>query len=135
MSNFSFENKKLNEDQQERLYAISYGLYECGNYTKAANFFSCLIFHNPFDVRFWKGLAAAKQMEPDYQAAIHAWSILALLAPQDPSPHFHAAECFISIDNRTEALKALACAENLPNAPKEKIDLLKTLLFYGNRKS
>ncbi len=134
MDHLLFKDKPFNKDQQERLYSISYGLYEAGNYIKAANFFSCLIFHNPFDIRFWKGLAAAKQMEPDYQAALHAWSILALLAPRDPLSHFHAAECFISMGNKTEALKALVCAEKLPNAPKDKIDLLKMRLF-NDRKS
>jgi hypothetical protein len=71
-------------------------------------------------------------MSGDYMAALHAWSIVALLKEEDPRPHFHAAECFFSLNEKENALKALDLAlklcqdnEHLRN----KINLLKTVHY------
>lgn len=117
--------KVLDSQEQETLYAAAFGLYEQGDYEKAAGFFTHLIFQTPFERRFWKGLAATRQMQKEYKAALHAWGILCFLIPEDPLPHFHAAECLLSMGEVSEALKALNCAEKLPHAPIERIELIK----------
>lgn len=115
----------------EKIYAAAYGLYEAGDYSKAAGLFTHLIFQKNFEARYWKGLAAARQMEGDQKAALHAWAVLSILSPADPLPHFHAAECMISLGEVEEAVKALVCSEKQSGAPKEKIELLKQRLLNG----
>lgn len=120
-------DNSLNASEQETVYAAAYGFYETGAYSKAAEFFTHLIFHNPFEKRFWKGLASARQMSGDYQAALHAWAILCFLAPDDPLPHFHSAECLISMGEQNEAIQALHCAEKRASVDQqERIQFLKT---------
>lgn len=95
----------------EILYASAYNLYEQGAYAKASELFTGLVLHDPFQTRFWKGLAASKQMQKEYKAALHAWGILALLEGHKPETHFHAAECYLSQGEKEDALKALNLAQ------------------------
>ena len=81
----------MDDADREKVYAAAYGLYEAGDYVKASGLFTNLIMREPYEVRYWKGLAASKQMEGDYKAALHAWSALCILSPDDPLPHFQCA--------------------------------------------
>lgn len=94
----------------EALYSAAHNLYEMGDYAKASGLFTQLLFNDPFQTRFWKGLAAAQQMGKEYRGALRAWATLALLKNDDPTPHFHAAECYLFSGDIEEAKKALACA-------------------------
>jgi len=124
-------------EEQEELYAIAYQCYGSGNYSDAAQFFTKLILCNPFSEKSWRGLASSKQMQHEYLAAIHAWSSSALLEAKDPLPHFHAAECLFSLNEKEDALKALLAAESLlapneaDNAIRNKITILKQVHSNG----
>jgi type III secretion system low calcium response chaperone LcrH/SycD len=120
--------------EQEELYASAYGLYDVDQYEEASNLFLQLIFSDTFQGKYWKGLAAARQMQRKYQEALQAWCIVALFAEEDPVPHFHAAECLLSLNEKEEGLKALKNAEELlKDDPelKRKIDLLRERNSHG----
>lgn len=117
-------------ENEEIVYAAAFGLYEKGDYARASDLFTHLVLRSPFDAKFWLGLASARQMDKKYQESLHAWAIVAFLKMEDPMPHFHAAECLLSLQQNEEALKALRCAENNLTANdasglKEKITLLR----------
>jgi type III secretion system low calcium response chaperone LcrH/SycD len=119
-------------EMERQFYATTFGLYEKGDYRGAAQLFTQLVLTDPFSLHYWQGLASSKQMGKEYQAAVHAWSLVALLKENDPLPHFHAAECFLSLDEKEDALKALdaaldLCCEN--ERLREKINLLKTIHY------
>lgn len=118
-------------EHERQFYAVAFGLYEKGDYRGAAQLFTQLVLTDPFSEHYWQGLASSKQMARDYQAALHAWSLVSLLKENDPLPHFHAAECFLSLDEKEEALKALnAALEFCRDEPlREKINLLKTIHY------
>lgn len=116
-------------------YTCAFGLYERGDYRSAAQLFTQLILTDPFVEDYWRGLASAKQMAREYEAALHAWSLCALLKEEDPLPHFHAAECLLSLEEKEDALKALdaaldRCSDN--ESLKEKIALLKNIRHDQN---
>lgn len=123
MSDFVTQIEKFREDlgvsggqpfskeERETLYAAAFGKYQIGEYNQAGDFFTMLLLHDPYDTRFWKGLAASKQMEKNYRAALRAWAIFALLTGHSPMGHFHAAECYLSMGAKEEAKKALHLAE------------------------
>lgn len=100
----------LNQEQIETLYAAAYGFYEIGEYAKSGDLFTHLILHDPFEERFWKGLASSRQMKREYKAALHAWSVLCLIEKQPSAAQYHAAECLLSLGDREDALKALRLA-------------------------
>lgn len=124
--------KPLSNEEQNQLYATAFKLYDDGNYETAAEIFTKLVLSAPFNHGFWRGLASSEQMKQKYTAALHAWCMVALLNPKDPTPHVHAAECLLSQGEHLEANKALLAAEklldlSLPDAKKlaDKITLLK----------
>lgn len=118
-------------EQERQFYAIAFGLYEKGDYRGAAQLFTQLVLTDPFSEHYWQGLASSRQMAREYLAAVHAWSLVALLKEKDPLPHFHAAECLLSLDDKEEALKALDAALEFCNDDRlrEKINLLKTIHY------
>ena len=121
---------KLNPEEKEAFYAAAYGFYQTGDYEKSEQFFTHLVLNDPFDKRFWKGVASSRQMQKKYQEALHSWSVLCLFDPKNPLPHFHAAECLLSLNQYEEAEKALNCSERLIDEThllKEKIIDLKNL--------
>lgn len=105
------EGKPLTLAERKTIYASAYGMYEVGDYTHAAQLFTQLILNEPHAVDYWKGLAASRQMLKEYQAALHAWSIVCLLGGHQSISHFHAAECYLSMGELKEADKALECAQ------------------------
>ena len=122
--------RKLNLEEKETFYAAAYGFYQTGDYEKSEQFFTHLVLNDPFEKRFWKGVASARQMQKKYQEALHSWSVLCIFDPKDPQPHFHAAECLVSLNQKEEAQKALHCSERLigeAHPLKEKILELKGL--------
>lgn len=124
------EQKGYPLEEQEILYNAGRGFYDSGQYEKGADLFTQLILSDPFETTYWKGLASCYQMLPNYPQALRAWSMVALLCETDAMPHFHAAECLVTMGEKTEALKALECAQlrivQEDEQPlKAKIDLLK----------
>lgn len=125
---------KVPLEKEREFYAVAYGLYEKGDYRGAAQLFTQLVLTHPFNEHYWQGLASAKQMAREYLASVHAWSLVALLREGDPEPHFHAAECLLSLDEKEEALKALNAALEFckEEQMREKINLLKTIHYVSN---
>lgn len=113
------------------IYAAATSSYEAGDYEKASLLFHSLTQSAPFEEVHWRGLASSKQMLLDYEASLHAWSIVFLLNEQDPWVHFHAAECLLSLGQNTDARKALDMADARSKENDEelrnKIELLRTI--------
>lgn len=122
------------EDELSSLYSAAHQCYVTGDFKKACDLFTVLAKAAPFESHYWRGLASSQQMQKNYRAALHAWSVAAILHEHDPWIHFHAAECLISEGETREAAKALDMAESqcLQNDAelREKIALLKTLYAY-----
>ena len=94
-------------DTTESSYAEAYALYQAGKLDHAADLFRTLCTQDPMDPRFWFGLGSCLQESHDCQNALYAWAMAALLDPTNPYPHFHAAECLISLRKMPDAGKAL----------------------------
>ena len=119
---------QISDGDVEQFYAYGYAQYGTGNWSEAADVFRLLCTRRPLEPRFWFALGATLQEAKSYFDALNAWAMAALLREKDPYPHFHAAECYFSIKETTEATKALGEAllrlEN-QHPLQEKITLLK----------
>lgn len=120
--------KPLSPHKLELYYSKAHSCYEVGKYDEACEVFELLVAYDPFEKSFWKGLASTRQMKKDYELALKAWSMLALLAPKCPYSHYHAAECYIAMKNYDEASLAIEqCREKMKNEEhplKDKVALL-----------
>lgn len=125
----SLELKSLTPDEKNELYDMGYALYSSGEYRKASYLFSYLVLADPFIPCSWQGLASCKQLLEEYPAAIEAWNAVCKLQPHNPLGYFHAAECYLSIQEKKEALQKLDQAEKLCNEEsllKNRIQILKS---------
>lgn len=108
------------------LYEMGYNLYQAGDYAKAEEIFKRLTVSKPYEGNFWKSFASSLQMQNKWEEALVPWSMLCLIDPDNPLPHFHAAECLFTLNQPEEGKKALQAAKNRDTAKAfaEKIALL-----------
>ena len=128
------EIERVPLEKSEEFYSMAFALYEQGDYVGASELFTRLVLTDPFAQHYWRGLASAKQMAQEYRDALHAWSLVCLLCEQDPEPHFHAAGCLLSLNEKDDALKALEAAEKrcTEEMLRSKILVLKQI-HYANK--
>jgi type III secretion system low calcium response chaperone LcrH/SycD len=101
----------LSKDGIDALYAFAYGFYQSGNYEKGMHFFRFLTLVDIENRRNWMGLGASYHMLKQYERALQCYGQAALLDPNEPYAHWHAAECFMAINNLEQAKQALNSAE------------------------
>ena len=120
----------LSDEEVEKFYAFGFAQYGSGNWNQAADVFRVLCTRRPLESKFWFALGATLQEAGSYQDALYSWAMAALLKTEDPYPHFHAAECCLSLHMTKDAAKALEEAQHriqkeLPHPLKDKVALLK----------
>jgi type III secretion system low calcium response chaperone LcrH/SycD len=99
--------KAFSEESVEEFYSYGFAQYNAGNWDQAKDLFTVLCAQRPLDARFWFGLGATMQESGNYLDALHSWAMGALLRNEDPYPHFHAAECYFSLEDNEQGIKAL----------------------------
>lgn len=113
----SIENNDI-----ENIYAAAAKLYENGSYSSAYNLFRLLVMIDHFDYRFVFGMAACMQTQGDFFQAATTYLFSTSLEPDYAWSFFHAAECYLKIN---EPGSALICLELCVKACKdEKFKLL-----------
>ncbi len=120
----------MSEEEVEQFYTFGFAQYGSGNWDSAADVFRVLCTRRPLEPRFWFALGATLQEAGSYQDALYSWAMAAMLKTEDPYPHFHAAECCLSLHMNEDAAKALKETalrlEKEPSHPlKDKVSLLK----------
>lgn len=114
-------------------YAFAYRFYREGKYQEATDFFRFLTLIRPYEKRGWMGLGAAEQMSKNYHRALSAYAFLCVLDDQDPYPHFHAAECYLALNDVIEGLLALNAAGAACDDSPEHLDLKKKIALMRER--
>lgn len=97
--------------EMEKLYEEAYHHYENDRYIDAITVFRWLLYLNTYTQKYWMGYGASQQLLQRYEKALHAYAVSALLNSKDPYPHYHAYGCYMMMENKTEAIKALKLAE------------------------
>jgi len=107
-------NKKdfSNEDLRI-LYSLAYSLYQSGDYGQAKLIFHQLVVSKPLKQKYWLGLGACLQLEKSYTEALKAWGMASILDGEDPTPHFHAAECSFALNDAEQGWNALKVSKEL----------------------
>ncbi len=106
---------KISDKSQRVLYSIAHSSYVSGKYAEASEIFRFLCLIEADSKKHWMGLGASLQMQASYDEALQPYSLAACIDPQDPSPHFYAAECLFAMKQYQESCKALAIAQELIN--------------------
>jgi type III secretion system low calcium response chaperone LcrH/SycD len=103
----------LSQEDVETVYAIGFNLYNQSKYAQAEPMFqfACLYCHT--EPRYWMALGNCRQMSKQYQPAIDAYGFAYALALEDPWPLIQAAICFLALQNKDAAGKALDMADKV----------------------
>ncbi|MCB1213599.1 MAG: SycD/LcrH family type III secretion system chaperone [Chlamydiia bacterium] len=107
----------------EGIYAHAYHLYNTGKYGDSSLIFRLLMLLDPFDTRFYLGMAACSQMQEDYSAALVMYSMSEMIDPTNPTPHFHAGDCALHVGTREVAREEFKKAVDLAGDKAEFADL------------
>ncbi|MGR6872162.1 SycD/LcrH family type III secretion system chaperone [Pseudomonas sp. HK3] len=114
------EMKGINTEQMEALYGIAYNYYSAEKLEDAIRTFSMLAMLNPYESKYWKGLGASLQVNKAYEKAAEAYGMAATTAGiHDPTPHFHAGECYTHLKLVKDACIAFEMACDLSQGKPE----------------
>lgn len=110
-------------------YEDAYHAYQNGSFGKSIRLFECICFHRPYEPIYWEGLASAQFMQKEYENSIRSWAMVCLLDPKCAKGHLYAAECYFSLNNPADGLKALKEARKRAEEKPliDRIDLLKEI--------
>ncbi|GAB1409644.1 SycD/LcrH family type III secretion system chaperone [Desulfovibrionales bacterium] len=98
----------IGPEMLEGLYTLGYNLYTTGNFTDAETVFQALCLYKHTEVRFWMGLAGCRQANGNLPGAIDAYSMAGVAAElADPTPFLYAANCYIKLGDKENAMGAL----------------------------
>lgn len=106
----------MTDEDVDLFYELGYNLYLQGDYKQAEELFRRTVLAKPMEKKHWQGLASCLQMQKRYEEALVPWSMCCLVDPENPLPHFHAAECLFSLKQLDEAAKALSTSESRDTA-------------------
>ena len=123
----SIDPRTMTFEEAESIFEFASDLYEAGHYDKATPLFQTVATFCPLEYKNWFGLGACLQMEARYEEALTAWSVAASMQ-EEADPYVHAAECFLSLQQKDQALNALSIALTKLKEPSAKIEGMLSLI-------
>lgn len=97
----------MGDNTAEAMYAQAYQLYNNGKYGEARHIFAMLTVLNPLEPKYLLGQAASSHMLKDLEHAAELYLRFTIISPQDPVPFYHAADCYIQLQELDCAIIAL----------------------------
>lgn len=94
---------QLSDEVMEGIYGYAYNMYNRGMYKEASHIFRLLIMLDYTQTKYLMGLGASLHMLKDYQAAVTVYTMAGLMGDNNPLPHYHAADCYLKLDEAAEA--------------------------------
>ena len=118
----------FSDETMIKFYKAANRLFENRRFSDAANAFLFLVTLNSYNHDYWLGLGMATQMCGDYDAAVDAYEMAAIINIESPIPYFYLAKCLFAMHDRESALQALELALEYANDMPEYEELKKQAL-------
>lgn len=80
------------------------------DFEKAKDMYSYLVLLNPHKFICWMRLGACQMHLAFYQKAVTSYSMALVVAPKEPYPAYFAAHCYLKLEDKENACKALSLA-------------------------
>jgi type III secretion system low calcium response chaperone LcrH/SycD len=103
----------LSEADIETIYGIGFNFYNQAQYGQAEAMFRFACLHNHTEPRYWMALGNCRQMQKSYQPAVDAYGMAYVLKLEDPWPAIQSAICFLAMQDKESARKALDLADKV----------------------
>lgn len=101
------ELQGITNAELEAVYSLAFGYYQTGKYDEAGKLFQFLVLFDHLNPKFWLGMGAVQQVKKDYKGAITSYAYGSFLDLSNPKPQLHAAECYLALGDKANALSAL----------------------------
>ena len=101
------ELKGITNDEMEAVYSLAYNYYRTGKFDEASKLFQFLVLFDHLNAKYWFGMGAVQQVKRDFKTAITSYSYCSFLDLTNPKPQLHAAECYLALGDKENALSAL----------------------------
>lgn len=105
------ETKGITDAEMEAMYSLGFSFYQTGRYDDAEKVFRFLVLFDHLSAKYWTSLGAVLKMKKMYTEAVSAFSFGSFLDLANPKPQFFAAECFLALGDKENALSALDALE------------------------
>ena len=105
------ELKGITDAEMEAIYSMGYSFYNTGRYDDAEKVFRFLVLFDHLEPKYWIGLGAAQQVKKLYGDAITSYGYASFLDLDNPKPQYFAAQCFLALGDKDNALSAIAALE------------------------
>jgi type III secretion system low calcium response chaperone LcrH/SycD len=79
------------------IHVYAYDFYQQGRLDEAEAFFRFLCLYDFYKPDYAMGLAAVFQLQERFREAIDMYGVVMRLRSEDPSPVFHAGQCFLKL--------------------------------------
>lgn len=90
------------------IHAYAYEFYQQGRLDEAEAFFRFLCLYDFYNADYAMGLAAVFQLQGRHRQAIDLYGVAMRLGFSDPSPVFHAGQCFLKLGEIEDARECFA---------------------------
>ena len=101
---------KYTPEMLEEIYAIAQRNFASGNYKEASLLFNVLISLDDSQARYYMGAGACAHMQKRYKDAVTYYQVCSHLDSDDPLPAYHAADCYMHLDDPGSAYKSITLA-------------------------
>ena len=97
----------MKEGEAELVYGMAYRLFEQGRYERARDYLRLLTSCRPTVRKYWMSLAACHRKLGNFDAAILAYSTVAVSHPDSPEASLKVAECLLQEGKVGDAVDTL----------------------------
>ena len=97
----------LGEQEIEAIYTLAFEQYQQGRYADAIKHFAFIVFHDPLNIKAFKGLGSALQMSGKYQEALFYLTFAIIDDDSDLQTALQIAECLLHVQQRDDAKRLL----------------------------
>ena len=101
------ELKGISRQELEAVYSLGFTHYRTGRYEDAAKLFQFLVLFDHLNPKYWLALGAVQQVAKDFKGAVASYAYASFLDLENPKPQLHAAECFLALGDKENALSSL----------------------------
>ena len=102
------EVKGITRRELNAVYQMGLGFYNTGRFDDAEKVFTFLVMFDHLEPKYWLAAGAVQQVKKNFEKAKGAYVQASLLDIHNPKPQYYAAECYLALGQREDALATLA---------------------------
>lgn len=101
---------EVSDQRMDQFFFIACNMLKEKKIQESLQTFLFLLFLNSNRYDYWLGLGSANLLQGNYEGAIDAFEMSAMMQPINPIPYFYLSKCLFSMHDRINALQAIELA-------------------------